>query len=169
MCLLLAWSARLQASGPSECLDWSPHTGPRLVPAHRTQTGPRTQDPDWSPHTGPRLVPAHRTQTGPCTKPLLPHVLSPGAAMPARLASNEVVQPLPERERVSIKVIIKTKKQRTVIKMFSTKCKSLNFRNSKSYFSPQNAHSSIKKAMNILNNRQMTPQSLIFFASRLCQ
>ena len=50
----------------------------------------------------------------------------------------------------SIKVIIKTKKQRTVIKMFSTKCKSLNFRNSKSYFSPQNAHSSIKKVMNIL-------------------
>ena len=34
-------------------------------------------------------------------------------------------------------------------------CKSLNFRSSKSYFSPQNAHSSFENLMNLLNNTQI--------------
>ena len=52
-------------------------------------------------------------------------------------------------------------------------CKSMNFRSSKSYFSPQNAHSSSENLMKPLSNTKIhkypNDAALTLFASRLCQ
>ena len=41
-------------------------------------------------------------------------------------------------------------------------CKSLKFRSGKSYFSPQNAYSSLENLMNALNNTQNDPALVLF-------